>query len=272
MSSNVRANFRGMIRGMVLVTCLSIAPAAAEAGWVAQWLNTAYKSNGERQDPQRSTMRIADGKIKVEQPHAVTLIDYARGSYTILNPERKYFWTGSIEDYITEMTKERNVALKRRMGTKDEPPNTDLSKVDVSTLPKIKIEKTDETKTIAGHATNKYVIRADEEVFQEIWLAPTLDLQKDIDLDKYLDYERKMSGFMLGKSGKVFHALYRNEEYAKLLRTGFVLETVTKHIAGGFEQVATDFKQSDIAASEFEVPETYRRVRLADLLTPGKQG
>ena len=100
MSSNVRANFRGMIRGTVFVACLSIAPAAAEAGWVAEWLNTAYKSNGERQDPQRSTMRIADGKIKVEQPHAVTLIDYARGRYTILNPQRKYFWTGSIDDYI----------------------------------------------------------------------------------------------------------------------------------------------------------------------------
>jgi len=260
------------VRLLILLACLCVAPGAAQAGWVAQWVNTAFKQNGDRLDPQSSTMRIAKGKIKVEQPHAVTLIDYGRGSYTILNPEKQYFWTGTVDQFIEEMTRERNVTLKRRMKMKKDPLKSDVSEVDISKLPKIAIEKTAETKTIAGHATTKYVIRADDEIFQEIWLAPTLNLARDIDVDKYLEYERKMSIFMLGKSGKLFNALYRNDEYRKLLGTGFVLETTTRHIAGGYEQVATDFKESEIPAGEFEVPESYRRVRLADVLTQSQQG
>lgn len=260
------------VRSLILLACLCVAPPAARAGWVAQWVNTAFKPNGDRLDPQPSTMRIAKGRIKVEQPHAVTVIDYGRGSFTILNPQKQYFWTGSVDEYIDEMTRERNVALKGRLGTDTDPLKSDLEKVDIASLPKLKVEKTEEAKTIAGHPTTKYVIRADDEVFQEIWVAPNLDVARDIDVDKYLEYERKMSAFMLGKSGRVFHSLYRNDDYRKLLRTGFVLQTITRHIAGGYEQVATDFKESEVPGVEFEVPESYRRVRLADVLAENQQG
>lgn len=263
---------RSAFRPLVLLACLCAAPAAARAGWVAQWVNTAVKSNGDRLDPESSTMRIAKGKIKVEQPNTTTLIDYGKGTFTILNPQKQYFWTGSVDDYIEEMTRERNVALKRRMGKDTDPLKSDLSKVDSAKLPKTAIEKTEETKEIAGHPTTKYIVRADGEVFQEIWVAAGLDVTRDIDLDKYLEYERKMSAFMLGKSGRIFTSLYRNEDYRKLLQGGFVLQSTTRHIAGGYEQVATDFKESDVAPAEFEVPDSYRRVRLADVLTDKQQG
>ena len=51
------------------------------------------------------------------------------------------------------------------------------------------------------------------------------------------------------------------------MEKGFVLRSITHHIAGGFERKATEVKQTEIPASEFEVPDSYRKVRLSDVFT-----
>jgi hypothetical protein len=70
---------------------------------------------------------------------------------------------------------------------------------------------------------------------------------------------------MLGKSSGPYNALYRSEEYRKLLDKSFALKLVTHHIAGGFERVATSFQAAEVPASEFQIPESYKRVRLEDV-------
>ena len=262
-------------RAIALSAFLAALPLPARAGWVAQWVNTAFKTNGDRLDPQNATMRIAKGKVRLEQPNAISLIDYDHQTFTILNPQRQYFWTGSLDEYVKEMTKNRDAAFKRQLGGDKKAKAATGSgklKVEPGALPKIAIEKTAETKTIAGHETTKYVVKADDEPFQEIWVAPNLGVSRDLDLTKYFEFEGKMSGSMIGKSGKIFFALYRDEEYRKLLANGFPLQTVTHHIAGGYEQLATEFKEGDVPASEFEVPDSYRRVRLADVFAESQKG
>jgi len=76
---------------------------------------------------------------------------------------------------------------------------------------------------------------------------------------------------MLGSSAKRFAALYRNEEYRKLLENGYVLKSITHHGAGTYEREVTEVRTEDVPATDFNVPETYRRVRLADVLPSAPQ-
>ena len=77
---------------------------------------------------------------------------------------------------------------------------------------------------------------------------------------------------MVGKSAGLYNALYRSEDYRKLLESGFALKTVARHIAGGFEQTATEIREEAVPANEFEVPTDYRRVRLVDVFQQDQQG
>jgi hypothetical protein len=250
----------------VLSLALAGLPAVGQAGWVVEWQNTVIRPNGDRLDPQASTQRISNGRVRIVQPQTTSLIDYDKKRFTILNPTLGYFWSGSVSEYVKQVTHDRNRVLSQRMGGKKQNVDLERKKTDPDTLPKITIEKTSEGEKIAGHETTKYLVRSDDELLQELWVADDLDLSSDIDVDDFLAYERTMSKSMIGRSAAAFAALYRSKEYRDLLKQGYVLKNVTHHISGGFERVATAVRREDVDGSEFKVPEEYRRVRLADVL------
>jgi hypothetical protein len=195
------------------------------------------------------------------------LIDYKEGRFSLLDPERRVFWNGKVEDYVSEVTRIRVENMRSRVG---ETAALGYGKpaIKEDSLPKIVIRKTETTEEIAGHKTTKYEVRSEEELFQELWLAEEIDVRKDRDPERFLDYQRKRSAGMLGRSAGPYHALYRNEDYAELLKKGYVLKEIVHHGGGGFERVVTQIRPAEVAASEFEVPEGYRRVRLRDLFPP----
>jgi hypothetical protein len=250
---------------------LASLPAAARAGWIVEWQNTSVKSTGERMDTQPATMYLSGGHVRFEQPHTTSVIDYDKGRLTILNTDRQYFWSGSVDEYVNEMTKNRAKALRERIG-KDTDSKFAMPKVNLDHLPAISIKKTGEKKTVAGYETWKYEISSNGEPFQEIWIAENLDLSKDLDPKKFLDYQRKVSRAMLGQAAGRYNALYRSEDYAKLLEKGYALETNVHHIAGGYERKATALRQADVPASKFDVPDDYRRVRLSDVFPSDDKG
>ncbi len=247
----------------VLSLSLCLVPALAGAGWVSEWENTAIH-NGERLEPERSTMRLADDKLRIEQTQLVSVFDYAKGKMTLINPTSGVFWSGSVDEYSEETTKSRNQALRKRMG-KDAEIDDEMLKVDLDDLPQIKVERTDEAKTIAGYQTVKYVVLVNDELFQEIWMTEELNTGDDLNVDKFLDYQRRNSARMIGKSAKPFNALYRSKVYEEFLRKGFALQTITHHIAGGYEQRVLSIKQADVADSDFSLPGGYRKVKIADV-------
>ena len=233
-------------RAAMLLIALSMVPAAAHAGWVTTWTNTAVKQNGDRMDPQNASMAISDGRVRLEQPEVVTVIDYNSNRYTLMNPVKHYFWTGTIDEYQREMGRARAIKMREQsaeLGKKGKDlPKTDEYKVptiDPAKLPPLSISKTGLTEKIAGYDTEEYEIKADGVLFQEIWVAPTMDVSGDLDPSRYLAMQRKMSAAMMGKSAGQYNALYLNDEYRKLIEKAFVLKIVTHHIAGSYERSAT---------------------------------
>lgn len=243
---------------------LVAAPSAAGAGWVIEWKNTPLQRSGP-QSSETSTARIAGNKSRVEQSHLTTIYDYGRGTFTVMNPKLERFWTGSIDEYVRISVRRRNEALSASVGGKPADKLDELPPLDEKELPQITIERSGEQREIAGYETVKYVVKVGEELFQEIWLAESLDLTADVNPQKFMEFQRRNSRGMIGGSAKPFNALYRSPEYMKLLKSGFALSTTTHHLAGGFEQTAKSIRQADVAPSEFAVPENYRRVQLNDV-------
>ena len=260
---------RSTFHTAMLLIAFVTAPGIASAGWMSEWTNVAMKPNGDRADPQRSTMAISDGKVRLEQPDAVTLINYKTETFTLMNPAHQSFWSGTAEDYARHVSKSRGEALRKRLveaGQKSAPEvSDDVPKVDPAKLPPLSIVSTGISEKIAGYDTTKYEVKVDGDVFQELWVAP-LDISSDLDINRFINLQRKMSAGMAGRSANEYNALYYSDEYRKLLAKGFVLKMIIHHLGGGFERTATSMKQADVAASEFQVPDSYRKVQLADVL------
>jgi hypothetical protein len=254
-----------------LLVALVAAPSAARAGWVLKSKETAVRHTGDKLDPQESTMSIAKNKVRIEQAQTTTILDYGKKTFAILNPNQSYFWSGTLDEYLRQMSRDRSASLHRRMGKQADDMNFERKKIDPKSLPPVAIEKTGVTETIAGHPATKYEIKAQGEVLLEVWLAEDLKVASDLDPKLFLDYESRISETMLGSGAKPFVALYRNDDYRKLLDSGYVLKSITHHRAGSYEREVTEIRSEDVPATAFDVPDSYRRVRLADVLPSAPQ-
>jgi len=252
----------------VAAVCLGAA-APAGAGWLIEYRNTAVKPNGDRRPSIQSTTRIADGKLRSDQDPMIMVSDVAGDKFTVMNKERQLFWSGTTAEYERQTTGRKLEKLSGKFksfkGKKELPP------VDEEKLPRIVIRKTDQKREIAGHKAVKYVVESNAELFQELWIAEGIDISADLSVEQQLTQQRKLHAGMVGKSAGPFNALYRNEEYKKLLEKSFVMEQVTHHGAGKFERTVTALRQTEIAPEEFAVPESYKRVRLADVFPQNKE-
>lgn len=254
----------------VSLMALVAMPQVAGAGWMIEWKNTPSRQD-VRQDSTNSTAYLDGNKSRVEQEHLTTIYDYDKSKFTIINPKSKYFWSGGIEEYVLLAAKRRKEEMAKKHGASKNGDKDPLPELDVDALPEISVELSGETREIAGHQTTKYLVRVNEELFQEVWVAADLDLSADLDPEKFVEYQQKSSRGMIGASSKPYHALYRSPAYLDLLRKGFALETKTNHIAGSFEQRARSIREVTVDSARFEVPEGYRRVRLEEVFTPVKR-
>lgn len=262
-------------------------PVAAQAGWVITWNTTAVNSKGVRMATQEATQSISGNKVRMQQPDVVTITDYGKDQFTLINPNKKYFWTGAVSDYVREMTEHRKQSMGNRiaaMGMSDKAKEKAAArgeskgkeraarkaKEDLERAKKlpVSIVSTGQHEKVAGYDTEKFEVKVDGDLFQEIWLTNGLSVAADLDAAKFLAQQEKTGAAMMGKSAKQYNALYHDAQYRGMIERGFILRNVVHHLAGGFERVATSVKQEDVPASAFEVPDGYRRVRLSDLFDP----
>jgi hypothetical protein len=263
---------KGRVAGLLAVFVSVMVPMAAHAGWIIELRNTAISSKGERQSPEDATMYVSAGKVRTVQPNTQTIIDYKAGRFTLLNPKKELFWSGTIDEYITEMSKSRKEAAYQRFGSTNAVQMADDSPKDDSKLPKVVVRKIGDGGVIAGHETTKYQIESNGELFQEIWVAGDLNTNGDLDPGQYISVQQKLSGGMIGKAGKSFRAMWKNPDIRQIYGKGTLMQNVVRHIAGGYERTTTSVKEADVSAAEFEVPDSYRRVRLPDVLKSDKAG
>lgn len=264
------------LRPLVLVASLALVPSLARAGWVLQWTTSATNQKGEAMGAQQATQSISQNRVRMDQPEVVTIVDYGKDRLVMINPAKEYFWSGSSSDYVRDMTTARDAAMRARIsqmsgkksakGGEPAAPPTPRT-VDPAKLPPVSITATGIKEKIAGYEAEKYEVRVDGELFEELWIAP-IDMSGDLDFDRFLAQQTKNSAAMQGKSADQYSAVYRDPEYRRLTEKATVVKNVTHHLAGSFARTVTSVEQRDVPDSAFAVPESYRKVRLSDLLEP----
>ncbi len=276
-----------MLRALrMLFLCLSpaVLPLAAQAGWVINWSTTAENAKGERMATQTATQSISGNRVRMQQPDVITIADYTRDEFTLINQKKQFFWTGTTDEYVRQMGEHRQSAMKDRVAAMgmaeklkkqkdDSKKNRDAAKEKRPTpekapLPPVSITSTGTREKIAGYDTEKYDVKVDGELFQELWMTTGLNVSADLDAAKFIAQQQKTAATMMGKSSQQYNALYNDAEYRGMIERGFILKSVIHHLAGGYDRTATAVKQEEVPASAFTVPEKYRRVRLADLFDP----
>lgn len=267
------------LRALAVLAALALSPSLARAGWIVQWSTTATNQKGESTSSQQATQSVARNRVRMDQPEVVTIVDYGADRFTMINPSKEYFWSGSSDDYVREMTRARAAAMRERIGQmagqvgktgkQAEAPAGDPTPrvVDPAKLPPVSITPAGIKEKIAGHEAEKYDVRVDGQLFEELWIAP-IDMSADLDFDRFMAQQLKNSAAMQGKASDQYNAVYRDPEYRRLTEKATVVKNITHHIAGSFTRTATSVEQRDVPDSAFAVPESYRKVRLSDLLEP----
>jgi len=245
---------RTLVAGLVVLGAVSV----AQAGWVIEENTVFTKPNGEARPAEPATMRISQGRIRLSQPSAVTVQDCVKGTFAIYVPDRNSYWSGTLDEYTAQIA-----AAGQDKGAKPSVP-----KIDVATLPKIEVKKTDDTAKIGGYDSVKYVILSNGTTFQEIWMTKAFNVNDDLKPDNYLECQRKMSVAMQGNAAGAFNALYRSPEYRELVTSGFPMKTVVYHSAGSYTREVRSVSRADVPDSDFSIPAGAHKKSLNDLFGP----
>jgi hypothetical protein len=253
---------RALMVGLVWLGMAS----TAHAGWVIEETMFATKSKGDALPAEPATTRLSQGRLRVTQPNSVTVQDCVKERFSILVPERNTYWSGSFDEYTTELLASQAAA---RNQARQKPAATPRAKkppeIDPAKLPKIVVRKTEETQKIAGYDATKYVIDSDGRKFQEVWLAGTLSLKDDLDPAKFIACQSKLTRGMQGQSAKDYGALYRSADYAQMMAAGYPLKVTVYHIAGSFTREVRSITRADVSDHDFTLPQAATRVALAEL-------
>src|SRR5512143_2335140 len=104
------------LRSLAVLAVLALSPSLAQAGWVLEWSTTATGQKGQKMPTQQATQSISANQVRMDQPEVVTIIDYDKDRFVMMNPVKQFFWSGTSDDYVREMTRTREAAMRERIG------------------------------------------------------------------------------------------------------------------------------------------------------------
>jgi hypothetical protein len=272
----------GGIFGLVALA-MALAGSSVEAGFVLT------DKEGDRTLVSKGRMKELAG----EGPQSVFDLGTARAWMS--NPNRKVYWEGTIEELCTtfgEIAKSIAKSIEERMETQLSklPPD---QRVKLEQLRKmlaekrdaeakkenpgpgvIKIERTDETATIAGQPTRKFRVLVDGNLYEEDWLTTNPTFAREFALDKASALMSRVSTCAQMSDRKArTKGVDEGKIYQKLYPQGWPLKTVFH--SGGQQRTKTEIEtieKGDIPETEFKPPAGYHKGALRDVMFSGMNG
>lgn len=125
--------------------------------------------------------------------------------------------------------------------------------------PKVTVKNTGQSRVINGLQAHKYEIWVDGQLLEEQWLAPAIDLTKELDTKKM----QKMMSVFAQASGE--NSYESDPAVQELWSKGYPVRTV-QHLNGEtlVREVVLAHKET-LSDSLFAVPEGYQRVKLMEM-------
>ncbi len=240
-------------------------------GWVTEEVTT-YGEGA------RDTTISYVQKNKTKTVSSKTMVfDFEKGMFYFLVREHKVYWSGTPEEWLQgmeegqkqmeeaqlkKMTPEQREAYSQYMKQMNEEAEKPTPREEIE----VEVKRTSEQATIAGYSGRKYEVWVDGRLKEELWVCAEIDPQDEIDLHKLEQFTKAMGG--LSEEG----SYESSPEYVKIatyMEQGLVLRSVTYDEEGTREQVSeiTRLENKDIPASEFNVPEGYKRLSTAEFVS-----
>ncbi|MER3447069.1 MAG: hypothetical protein C4291_09590 [Candidatus Dadabacteria bacterium] len=263
-----------MISRIVFLTALFILfSGSAHAGWI---IDQAIHSASPQEPTNRrvsSTNYFSRNRFKAVQDGSILIINYNTDRIFVSDRYRKLYWSGTIDEYINGIRDYMAQAKRQMEESMKDMPSEQRRAIEEEMRESggpigsghVRIEKTSDRQTIAGYRATKYIVYLGENSYQEIWISEDLDISKDMDMKKIEDFQNRINrtvGSVYSKGANV----EESSEYQSLFEKGYPLKIV--HVVGQNRGVieVTDVKETGIPDREFEVPESYTRTTLQEII------
>ncbi|MCK4547008.1 MAG: DUF4412 domain-containing protein [Candidatus Eisenbacteria sp.] len=232
------------------------------AGWVVE------EVSGDAEDQEVTTLYIQDNKIKAVGSQ-IMIFDLEKGTFCVVIPQQKVYYIGQVgemqkqaeavgkrmeEEYLKQLPPEQREAYEqyRKSMKKEEPP--------AARKLKVQVKKTSEKPKIVGYSTQKYEVRVDGELVEELWIAPDVNVGAEIDLGKYREFSTSMS------SGSAEASYSLAEEYMALMERGYPLKKIEYEEGEQTVTEATKAEKKKIPDSEFRPPKSFRKADMEEMM------
>jgi hypothetical protein len=160
--------------------------------------------------------------------------------------------------------------MARKMGVDpkdlDQPPEKAAAN---GPMPKINVEKTGDTATLAGIAARKWQVRVEGEKYEDYWLATDSAFLRELAWDKSSKALDRFQGCMETNKSQQPQGFEDTKEYRQLQAQGFPLKVVAydSDPDGRVKEQVTSAERRDVPESEFAPPAGYKKTTLAALST-----
>jgi hypothetical protein len=126
----------------------------------------------------------------------------------------------------------------------------------------VQVKDTGAGERLQGYETRRHQVLVDGELLEELWLAPKLEVAREIDLAAFVSALQKM----LGGGAGLNQGYEENEEYRKLRGVGYPLRQVLYFVGEKSTLEVTSVTIQEFPASDFAVPKGFAKVGYVDLL------
>jgi len=262
-------------------------------GWLAA--STAF-AGYRLTDKEGDETLVSKGLAKeqsTEGPGPESVFDLASARAWMSNPDRRVYWEGSIDELCSTIRETAKTMAKKmeqqmeaeiaRLSPEQRAKVEDLRKgiaakraaaeKEASKKPGVvKVERTDETATIAGQATRKYRVLIDGDLYQENWLTTDPTFAKEFALDKASEVMSRVSACAESEdtNGGGTKGVDEGQVYRKLYERGWPLKTVAfKDGKPRPKSETVKIEKRDIPDKEFQPPPDYRKASLGEVMFSG---
>jgi uncharacterized protein DUF4412 len=241
---------------------------------------------------------VSNGRVKElsgEGGGPQSVFDLGLARAWMSNPDRGVYWEGTIDELCTTI-RDTTAAIGKAMHDAMEAQLSQLSpenRAKVEELRKqleanrkkeeeskaspgvVKVERTQQTETIAGQPTRKFNVLVDGALYEEDWLTTDPALAKEFALDRASELMSRVSACAIASDPDPSHpkGVDEGKIYQKLYPQGWPLKTVA-HV-GGKPRTKTEItkvEKRDVPDSEFKPPPGYRKAPLSEVMFSGMGG
>lgn len=279
-------------RGIVVAGALAgalVGAGPAAAGWVVE------QSVQGTPEAARQQIMVQQNRIKTlslgpdGRPSHAVILDLNADTITNVDYSRRQYVTATLQEYVQAMSGAAQAAAGQMVearkameeALKNVPPEQKKAMEQMlrgqmaqgppgaadCAEPRREVRKTGQQATVAGFPAVRYEVLADGQVESEVWMAPGLQVARELDAKKLEQFTTALAkatpvcpGQAAGPTG---------DPTWKLISEGFPVRTRVggSGPGGGVAVEVVKAESRAVAASEFQPPAGFARKTLRDMMT-----